>query len=89
MKSTTAITVIPSTDGFIDSFVPGAGAVIADRLANAVGLGSNHSKRAYLSYGWWGDIARENQAALPTSHCHIPKTAAQAATKWAPTATPF
>jgi site-specific recombinase XerD len=48
MKSTTAITVIPATDGFIDDLVPNAGAVIADRLANAVGLGSNHSKRAYL-----------------------------------------
>ena len=48
MKSTTTITIIPTTDGFIDELVPGAGAVIADRLANAVGLGSNHSKRAYL-----------------------------------------
>jgi site-specific recombinase XerD len=48
MKSTTAITIIPATDGFIDDLVPSAGAVIADRLANAVGLGSNHSKRAYL-----------------------------------------
>jgi len=48
MKSTTAITVIPATDGFIDDLVPNAGAVIVDRLASAVGLGSNHSKRAYL-----------------------------------------
>ena len=48
MKSTTAITIIPATDGFIDDLVPDAGAVIVDRLANAVGLGSNHSKRAYL-----------------------------------------
>jgi site-specific recombinase XerD len=48
MKSTTAITIIPTTDGFIDELVPGAGAAIADRLANAIGLGSNHSKRAYL-----------------------------------------
>jgi site-specific recombinase XerD len=48
MKSTTAITVIPASDGFIDDLVPGAGAVIADRLGKAVGLGSNHSKRAYL-----------------------------------------
>jgi site-specific recombinase XerD len=48
MKSTTTITVIPTSDGFIDELVPNAGAVIADRLANAVGLGSNHSKRAYL-----------------------------------------
>jgi site-specific recombinase XerD len=48
MKSTIAITIIPTTDGFIDELVPGAGTVIADRLENAVGLGSNHSKRAYL-----------------------------------------
>jgi site-specific recombinase XerD len=48
MKSNSDITVIPTTDGFIDDLVPNAGAVIADRLGNAVGLGSNHSKRAYL-----------------------------------------
>jgi len=35
MKSTTTITIIPTHDGFIDELVPGAGAVIADRLANA------------------------------------------------------
>jgi hypothetical protein len=33
MKSTTAITIIPATDGFIDDLVPDAGAVIADRPA--------------------------------------------------------
>jgi len=48
MKPISAITIIPATDGFIEDLVPGAGAVIVDRLANAVGLGSNHSKRAYL-----------------------------------------
>ena len=55
MKSTSSITVIPTTDGFIDDLVPGAGAVIVDRLASAVGLGSNHSKRAYLE-----DVRRFN-----------------------------
>ena len=55
MKSTAAITVIPSTDGFIDDLVPSAGAVIVDWLENAIGLGSNHSKRAYLE-----DVRRFN-----------------------------
>ena len=53
MKSTNAISVIPTTDGFIDNLV--AGEVIVDRLANASGLGSNHSKRAYLE-----DVRRFN-----------------------------
>ena len=55
MKSTAAITVIPISDGFIDNLVPGAGAVLVDRLENAIGLGSNHSKCAYLE-----DVRRFN-----------------------------
>ena len=54
-QQTSAITVIPATDGFLDDLVPGAGAVIIDRLANAIGLGSNHSKRAYME-----DVRRFN-----------------------------
>jgi hypothetical protein len=56
MKSITAITVIPATDGFIDDLVPGAGAVIEDQLENSGGLGSKHSRRAYLE-----DIRRFNE----------------------------
>jgi site-specific recombinase XerD len=47
MKSTSAITVIPATDGFIDNLVPGAGAVIVDQLEKSGSLGSAHSRRAY------------------------------------------
>jgi site-specific recombinase XerD len=46
-QPTSAITVIPTTDGFLDDLVPNAGTLIVDQLEKAGGLGSQHSKRAY------------------------------------------
>ena len=56
MKSTTAITVIPTTDGFLDDLVPDAGMLIVDQLEKAGGLGSQHSRRAYRE-----DVRRFNE----------------------------
>jgi site-specific recombinase XerD len=56
MKPTTAITVISTTDGFIDDLVPDAGALIMDQLEKSGGLSSKHSRRAYLE-----DVRRFNE----------------------------
>ena len=56
MKPTTAITVIPTTDGFLDDLIPDAGMLIVDQLEKSGGLGSQHSKRAYRD-----DIRRFNE----------------------------
>ena len=56
MKPTTAITVVPTTDGFLDSLVPEASLLIEDHLENSGGLGSKHSRRAYLE-----DVRRFNE----------------------------
>ena len=56
MKPTTAITVVPATDGFLDSLVPEASLLIEDHLENSGGLGSKHSRRAYLE-----DVRRFNE----------------------------
>jgi hypothetical protein len=55
MKLTTAITLIPATDDFLDDLVPDAGSRIEDRLENSGGLSSKHSRRAYLE-----DVRRFN-----------------------------
>ena len=55
-QQTSAITVIPTTDGFLDDLVPDAGTLIVDQLEKAGGLGSQHSKRAYRE-----DIRRFNE----------------------------
>ncbi|HEY5139445.1 MAG TPA: hypothetical protein VIJ25_09055, partial [Methylococcales bacterium] len=56
MKPTTAITVVPTTDGFLDGLVPEASLLIEDHLENSGGLGSKHSRRAYLE-----DVRRFNE----------------------------
>jgi len=56
MKTISAITVIPTTDGFLDDLVPDAGMLIVDQLEKSGGLGSTHSKRAYRD-----DIRRFNE----------------------------
>jgi len=55
-QPTSAITVIPATDGFLDDLVPDAGSLIVDQLENSGGLGSLHSRRAYLE-----DVRRFNE----------------------------
>jgi site-specific recombinase XerD len=56
MKPTNAISVIPTTDGFLDDLIPDAGMLIVDQLDKSGGLGSQHSKRAYRD-----DIRRFNE----------------------------
>jgi site-specific recombinase XerD len=55
MRPTNAISVIPTTDGFLDDLIPDAGLWIVDQLEKSGGLGSKHSKRAYRE-----DIRRFN-----------------------------
>jgi site-specific recombinase XerD len=55
-QPTSAITVIPATDGFLDDLVPDSGSLIEDQLENSGGLGSKHSRRAYLE-----DVRRFNE----------------------------
>jgi len=56
MKPTSAITVIPTTDGFLDELVPDAGLLIVNQMERSGGLGSLHSKRAYRE-----DVRRFNE----------------------------
>ena len=62
-QQTSAITVIPATDGFLDDLVPDAGSLIEDQLENSGGLGSQHSRRAYLE-----DSALQRMARQPRDY---------------------